>query len=171
LAKTDEQLAQPEDRGSNTARYAAEALASVAVLLWIYGLTRGQGVPWAIITAILVIQTGLDRSLKASAVRIVATLLGAAVGTAAALSIRDTAAALLVGILVTVVLCYLGRLDPHLRQACLTVPIVQMFHQGSILNVSYERTTAILAGCFTALVIQFAFEGAARLIKKAAPSG
>jgi uncharacterized membrane protein YgaE (UPF0421/DUF939 family) len=92
------------------------------ILLWGYNLAGAQGSIWAIITAVLILQPGLDNSMSASGVRIVATLLGASVGTAATLLIGAGAVALLAGILVTVILCYLVRLDLHVRQACLTVP-------------------------------------------------
>jgi uncharacterized membrane protein YgaE (UPF0421/DUF939 family) len=47
------------------------------ILLWGYDLAGGQGAVWAIITAILILQPGLDSSLSASGVRIVATPLDA----------------------------------------------------------------------------------------------
>ncbi|MCU1337745.1 MAG: hypothetical protein JWO19_3326 [Bryobacterales bacterium] len=91
-----------------------------------------------------VLQIGLNSSVNASRVRIVATLLGTSGRAAAALLIGAEAVALLAGILVTVILCYLVRLDLNVRQACLTVPIVEMWHRGSIIHVTYERTTAIV---------------------------
>ena len=137
-------------------RYGVELLTSMMILLWGYHMARAQGAVWAIITAILVLQPGLDKSMSASGVFIVATLLGASAGTAAALLIPTEAAALLGGVLVTVILCHLFHLDLHVRVACLTVPIVQTWHQGSIIHVDYERTAAILAGCAVAVIVQFA---------------
>jgi hypothetical protein len=62
------------------------------------------------------------------------------------------------GILITVMLCYLVRLDLHMRQACLTVPIVQMWHEGSVVHVDYERTTAIIVGCVIPVIVRFVGE-------------
>ena len=135
------------ERRSLATRYGIEVLSSVMILLWGYNLAGAQGSIWAIITAVLILQPGLDNSMSASGVRIVATLLGAAAGTAATLLIGAGAATLLAGILVTVILCYLVRLDLHVRQACLTGPIVQVWHPGSVVHVDCERITAILIGC------------------------
>src|ERR1700685_1553912 len=96
-------------------RYGVELLTSIMILLWGYHMARAQGAVWAIITAILILQPCLDKSMSASGVFIVATLLGASAG---------TVAALLAGVLVTVILCHLSHLDLHVRVACLTVPIV-----------------------------------------------
>jgi uncharacterized membrane protein YgaE (UPF0421/DUF939 family) len=137
-------------------RYGVELLTSIMILLWGYHMARAQGAVWAIITAILILQPGIDRSMSASGVIIVATLLGSSAGTVAALLVPGEAAALLAGVLVTVILCHLFRLDLHVRLACLTVPIVQTWHQGSIIHVDYERIAAILAGCGVALIVQFA---------------
>jgi hypothetical protein len=48
-----------------------------------YDLAGEQGAVWAIIAAILILLPGIDRSMSASGVPIVATLLGASVGTVA----------------------------------------------------------------------------------------
>ena len=62
-----------------------------------YDLAGEQGAVWAIIAAILILLPGIDRSMSASGVLIVATLLGASVGTVAALRIGGKAAALPAG--------------------------------------------------------------------------
>src|ERR1700678_1914048 len=113
------------DRRWVATRYGVEILTSMMILLWGYHMARAQGAVWAIITAILILQPGLDRSMSASGVIIVATLLGSSAGTVAALLIPGDAAALLAGVLFTVILCHLFRLDLHVRLGCLTVPIVQ----------------------------------------------
>ncbi len=145
-------------RRSNAVRFAIEAACSVMLLLWAYDLVGAAGAAWAVITAILILQPGIELSIAASAVRLVATLLGAGLGVMAAMLFHATATALLAGVLATVFFCYVGNLDSHLRQACLTVPIVQMGRDGSVLHTSLERITAILAGCAVALIVQLASE-------------
>src|ERR1700691_4976242 len=120
----DDQPAEVERRWVAT-RYGVELLTSMMILLWGYHMAHEQGAIWAIITAILILQPGLDKSMSASGVFIVATLLGASAGTVAALLVPGEAVALLAGVLVTVILCHLFRLDLHVWLACLTVPIVQ----------------------------------------------
>ena len=166
LSRRQEHTPGDAERRSLAIRYGIEVLSSVMILLWGYNLAGAQGAIWAIITAVLILQPGLDNSMSASGVRIVATLLGASVGTAATLLIGTGSAALLAGILVTIILCYLVRLDLHVRQACLTVPIVQMWHPGSVVHVDYERITAILAGCIVPLIVQFAYEQLAREVRR-----
>jgi uncharacterized membrane protein YgaE (UPF0421/DUF939 family) len=166
LSRRQEPTPGDGERRSLATRYGIEVLSSVMILLWGYNLAGAQGSIWAIITAVLILQPGIDNSMSASGVRIVATLLGASVGTAATLLIGAGAVALLAGILVTVILCYLVRLDLHVRQACLTVPIVQMWRSGSVVHVDYERITAILAGCIVPVIVQFAYEQLVREVRR-----
>ena len=136
------------------------------ILLGGYHLAGAQGAISAIITAVLILQQGLENSMSASGVRIVATQRGAPVGTAVTLFMGAGAAALLAGILVTVILCYLVRLDLQVRQACLTVPIVQRWHPGSIVHGDYERITAIVAGYFVPLIGQSPGQQFARELRR-----
>src|SRR5580698_11596231 len=84
-------------------RYGVELLTSMMILLWGYHMARAQGAVWAIITAILILQPFLDRSMSASGVFIVATLLGASAGTVAAFVFPGNAAAILAGCVVAVI--------------------------------------------------------------------
>src|SRR5579863_9650565 len=91
---------KPEGWRRTTAiRYAIEVISSAIILLWVYGLIGAPGVIWAVITAILVLQPGLDRSMSASKVRIIATMLGAIAGTGAVMILGGATLALLAGIL------------------------------------------------------------------------
>jgi hypothetical protein len=49
-------------------RYEVELLTSIMILPWGYHTARAQGAAWAIITAILILRPGLDRSMSASGV-------------------------------------------------------------------------------------------------------
>ena len=89
-------------------RYGVELLTSMMILLWGYHMARAQGAVWAIITAILILQPGLDKSMSASGVFIVATLLGASAGTVAALVFRGDAVAILTGCVVAVIVQFTG---------------------------------------------------------------
>lgn len=146
----------PANRRASTVLYAAEIICTTAILAWAFRAGGLGGVGWAVITAILILHPGVGQSLKASQVRIVATLIGASIGTVTGLSLGGDETALLTGILAAIVFCHAFGLDHHLRQACLTVPIVQMQHDRSIIHVSYERTIAILAGCAVPILVQYA---------------
>lgn len=139
-------------------RYAIETISTTVILVWGFRAIGWPGAVWAIITAILVLHPGLDRSLRASRVRIVATLLGASIGIASGLLLGGSTLALLVGVLATILTCYWWRLDRHLRQACLTLPIVQMSQQGTMVHIGYERVMAVLAGCVVPLLVQYAWQ-------------
>jgi Aromatic acid exporter family member 1 len=143
------------ERRSNILRYTIEVLASATILLWGYHAASAHGAVWAIITAVLILQPGLNTSLRASGVRVIATLVGASVGTAVALPIGRNNTAVLLGLVVTILVCYLLRLDAHVRQACLTVPIVQMWPDNSLVRVDSQRIIAILVGCIVPLIVQF----------------
>jgi uncharacterized membrane protein YccC len=152
----------PDLGRSSTVLYAVEIMSTTVILSWTFRVAGATSVSWAIITAILILQPGLGQSVKASQVRIVATLIGAFIGALAGLFAGGDMAALLVGILATIVFCHHLGWKRHLRQACLTIPIVQMQHQGGIVHVSYERITAILAGCVVPLLVQYAGQFACR---------
>jgi uncharacterized membrane protein YgaE (UPF0421/DUF939 family) len=144
-----------DNRGSTALRYGIEAITTTALLLWVFGATGWPGVGWAIITAILVLQPGLNQSMAASNVRICATLLGAFAGSATGLLLGATPVALLAGISITIVVCHHWHLDLHLRQACLTVPIIQMSQDGTVVLVSYKRVIAVLVGCAVPVLAQW----------------
>jgi uncharacterized membrane protein YccC len=143
------------ERRSNALRYTIEVLASVTILLLGYHAAGAHGAVWAVITAVLILQPGLSTSFRASGVRIIATLVGASVGTAVALPIGRNNTAVLLGLVGAILVCYLLRLDAHVRQACLTVPIVQMWPDNSLVHVDSQRIIAILVGCIVPLIVQF----------------
>jgi uncharacterized membrane protein YccC len=143
---------------SRAVRYAVETISTTVILVWGFRVTGWPGAVWAIITAILVLHPGLDRSLRASRVRIVATLLGASIGIVSGVLLGGSTLALLVGIVATILTCYQWRLSRHLRQACLTVPIVQMSQQGTVVHIGYERVIAVLAGCVVPLLVQYVWQ-------------
>ena len=89
-------------------RYGVELLTSITILLWGYHMVRAQGAVWAIIMTVFILQPGLDRSMSASGVFIVATLLGASAGTVAALVFPGDAAAILAGCVVAVIVQFAG---------------------------------------------------------------
>jgi uncharacterized membrane protein YgaE (UPF0421/DUF939 family) len=163
VAQQDDSPNPSSRRSSNTMVYAIETVAATAFLVAAFHAAKLPGAGWAIITAILVLQPGLNQSLTASRIRIAATLLGAWIGSAAGLLLGATTPALLAGILVTILVCHIWQLDRYLRQACLTVPIIQMSPEGALVHVSYERLIAVLAGCVVAVLVQYAWQFAGRL--------
>jgi hypothetical protein len=96
------------ERRSVATRHGVEIPTSIVILLWGYHTARAQGAVWATITAILILQPGLDRSMSASGVFIVATLLGASAGTVAAFVFPGNAAAILAGCVVAVIVQFTG---------------------------------------------------------------
>ena len=94
-------------------RYGVELLTSIMILLWGFHMARAKGAVWAIITTIFILQPGLDRSMSASGVFIVATLLGASAGTVAAFAFPEDAAAILAGCVVAVIVQFTGVQSRH----------------------------------------------------------
>jgi uncharacterized membrane protein YgaE (UPF0421/DUF939 family) len=106
---------------SRAVRYGVETISTTVILVWGFRAIGWPGAVWAIITAILALHPGLGRSLRASRVRMAATLLGASIGMVSSLVLGGSTLAFLVGILATILTCYQCRLGRHLRQTCLTL--------------------------------------------------
>jgi uncharacterized membrane protein YgaE (UPF0421/DUF939 family) len=144
--------------------YALQAILSSALLIVGYDLTHARALNWAIISAILVIQPGIEQSLAASAVRIAANLVGGLTGLAIGAFLGDGNPQLLFALLLTVAACELLRLDLGLRTACVATVIVMVTApDGRVTTSALERLSAVIIGCLTALLVQLLAERLRRL--------
>ena len=144
--------------------YALQAILSSALLIVGYQLTHARALNWAIISAILVIQPGIEQSIAASAVRIAANLVGGLIGLAIGALLGDGYPQLLFALLLTVSACELLRLDLGLRTACVAAVIVMVTApDGHVTTSALERLSAVIVGCFTALAVQLIAERFRRL--------
>jgi uncharacterized membrane protein YccC len=130
----------------------AGLLAFVAALLF-----RTPQTYWAVLTAVIVTQSSIGGSLKATVDRLVSTLGGAAWGAAVTLAIPhsdavSTGASLAVAL---VPLSLLVAFRPNYRVAPVTAAIVLLGHaaSGSVIDTAFDRVFEIGLGCVVALAV------------------
>ncbi len=99
--------------------YAAQAVTCTALLTFGYQRANAAGLGWAIISAIIVLQPGLQASLATSVARICANIVGAVIAVAVEHWAGGGTWQLLVAITVIVFVCEALRLDMGFaRRAC-----------------------------------------------------
>jgi uncharacterized membrane protein YgaE (UPF0421/DUF939 family) len=135
--------------------YAGQAVVATVVVLAAYAWAGKPGGVWAAVSAVLVLQPGFRRSLAASAIRVVANLLGVGIGALVGELIPDRTVAVCVALILIILLCEAARLDMGVRSACASVLIVGI-GPDSLLARGVERATAVSIGCGMALLLQIA---------------
>jgi uncharacterized membrane protein YgaE (UPF0421/DUF939 family) len=139
--------------------FAAEVLLAGVILFYSYAFFKANGYYWAFISAILVLQPGLEQSLTSALVRIVANILGAAIGLIVGTYLHVEVPQIFIAVIAVVFLCELFRLDLGLRSACVSVIIVMTNHtEGKLTTSSLERCIAVIAGCMLAVLLQLIIE-------------
>ena len=136
--------------------FAAEAvfctLAALAIYNWA-GATSGM---WAAVSAILVLQLHVQRSLAASIVRVLANLIGVGTGVIVSMAFPNGPVAVAVSLVVVILLCELLRLDLGVRSACASLLIVTLSPDPALLHRGEQRAIAVIVGCGIALLLQLA---------------
>jgi uncharacterized membrane protein YgaE (UPF0421/DUF939 family) len=145
--------------------YAAQAVAATLLIFAAYRWAGKTGGVWAAVSAVLVLQPGFRRSLAASAIRVIANLLGAGVGIAAGLEFADRAVSVCVALVVIILACEIAKLDAGVRSACASVLIVSM-GSGTLYERGMERATAVAIGCGTALALQLMTQPVAQYFRR-----
>jgi uncharacterized membrane protein YgaE (UPF0421/DUF939 family) len=128
----------------------------------IFGLRE---VLWAIVSAVLVIQPGVQQALGATAVRVAANIVGACSGLAVNTILGHGHWQVVVAMILVVVICELFHLDVGLRTACVSSVIVMMVGEQSVVHTGLQRMVSVLVGCITGLLVQLAVEQLRRRIK------
>ena len=135
---------------------------SVAALLALWlSQVFGVGLPlWAVLTALIVTQISLGRSLKATLDYFAGTIGGVLWGASVALVVpHHSEGGLLVVLLIALApLAFIGALNPRLSVGTITAAIVvlipEMMHNTPI-DSAIERLEEVLLGGMTGLVISF----------------
>lgn len=133
--------------------YAGQAVAATLLIFAAYNWAGRSGGAWAAVSAVLVLQPGFRRSLAASAIRVIANLLGAGIGVAAGLEFADRAVSVSLALVIIIVVCEFAKLDAGVRSACASVLIVSL-GTGTLYERGLERATAVAIGCGAALALQ-----------------
>lgn len=147
--------------------FALQAVICTVVLSIAYRMAHVSAVTWAIVSAILVLQPGIQQSISASAVRILANLIGATVGFIVGRAFGPGAWQVPVALVIVAYVCEGLRLDLGLRTACVSVVIVMLANEGRVATSSVERLAAVLIGCAFAVVLQLLFDRARRWLGRA----
>jgi len=138
---------------------------TAALVYQAFGLPGG---PWvAAVSAVLVTQTDLDASLKASLLRVVANLAGAFGGAVLLAIIGKPIIAMAIGVMITGLVCYLLKQDDALRPSFVAVIIVTLFGGSNEWHNSVNRVAGVLLGCGCALLVGLLFHLLATRLKVA----
>ncbi len=138
--------------------YTAQAAVCVVLLTGGYHRTGFGGVTWAIVSAVLALQPGLQQSVVTSVIRILANTVGAGVGLLVGQFLGTGEWQLILAIAVVVPTCELLRLNLALRTACVAAIIVLTVGGGGLAghvpSTAVERFAATVVGCGAALLVQ-----------------
>lgn len=137
-------------------RVTAAALSALIV-----ALALGLKLPlWAVLTAIIVTQMSVGRSLKATRDYLVGTIGGAIYGGAVAILVPHTGEGALLGVLVLAVapLAFIAAINPSLNVATVTAIIVlllPMMNHNTPLESAVDRVFEVAVGAITGLLVSF----------------
>ncbi|MFB3814258.1 MAG: aromatic acid exporter family protein [Terriglobales bacterium] len=125
--------------------------AALAMLLYqVLDLRHGY---WAVISAIIVMQSNLGRSMQAAGNRLVGTAIGAAVGTAIVWTAGTNVAAVFIAVAITLWICLLAKLPDAMRLAGLTAAIVMLIREETPWQAGLARFADVALGVVVALAV------------------
>jgi uncharacterized membrane protein YgaE (UPF0421/DUF939 family) len=164
-----DRLVQARDRvstalGARTAGTigASYALRTTAAALASFLVCRALAVAnpiWAIVSSVVVILPSHRASVASAALRVIANLVGAAVGVAIAATELPAPAAIALGLLAVAALCRLLAIDGAARSASVSLIIVLLRNPGGVLGSSEMRVVQVLLGCAVALAVTLVASG------------
>ncbi len=123
-------------------------------------LGRRGGWIWAGVSAVVVLQPGVEQSLQASVFRIAANVIGASVGFACGSLLGTGLLPMLLGMWIVVLCCLALRLEQSLRTACVSVIIVVSNSLGNVSTGSVQRVSAVMIGSTLAVAVQYLLQQA-----------
>ena len=144
--------------------FAVQAVICTVVLMSGYAWFRAGAVNWAIVSAILVLQPGIEQSITASAIRIAANVIGAGVGLTIGSLFGQGVWQVPLAMVIVAYACEFLRLDLGMRSSCVSVVIVMLANEGRIASSSVERLAAVLIGCLLAIALQIAVDRARQML-------
>jgi uncharacterized membrane protein YgaE (UPF0421/DUF939 family) len=150
--------------------YAGQAVVATLVILSGYDWAGHPGGMWAAVSAVLVLQPGFRQSLAASAIRVMANLLGAGIAVVVGLSVSNNTGAICLSLLLIVMVCEFAKLDAGVRSACVSVLVV-LAGSGALYERGLERATAVAIGCAMALALQMLMQPALQQFRRAGGRG
>ena len=118
---------------------------------------------WAVISAVIVMQSNLGRSISAGTNRLLGTAIGALVGAVvfriAALNVYGV----FLAIALTMAICSIRPLQQSQRLAGVTAAIVMLVGEGSAWRAGFSRFVDVALGILVALLVSFLWPSRAEL--------
>ncbi len=134
---------------------------ALCTVILTYGFQRMHrpGLLWALVSAVLVLQPGLEQSIQASLTRIAANMIGASAGLCLGAWSGETTVSVIVALASVIAICEVLRLDWGVRTACASTIIVMLVSGGDdIVRSGLQRMMAVIVGCVVATFVQFGGE-------------
>lgn len=144
------------------AKLPAKTALAAALSFFAYRALRLPHGYWAPISAIIVMQSNLGRSLSESLNRVIGTAIGAVLGALFTRLMGVNGIALAVAVGVTALVCTLLRLATSMRLACVTAAIVLLINEGSAWQSGLNRFIDVVLGVIVALVVSLIWPARAR---------
>jgi uncharacterized membrane protein YgaE (UPF0421/DUF939 family) len=146
--------------------FSAKAAIGTVIAVLSYEFIHLPGTAWvAAVSAVLVTQTDLHASFKASLLRVIANIAGAFGGAALLAITGQPLLAMATGVMLTGLICYTLKQDDAMRPAFVAVIIVTLIGESSKWHSSLDRVCAVLIGCGCALAVGFLFDKIFNLIR------
>ena len=146
--------------------YIVKCLIATAICYGLYLAFPRSHLLWSIISTLLVLAPDWDNSIALPMMRIKANITGALMGLLCFFLPVGQLASLLVGVVLTIVLCTLF-FPSSTRSALAALVIVLMQETGEpVLSYALQRIFAVILGCLVGLASTLIFFGARRLLER-----
>lgn len=117
---------------------------------------------WAVVSAVIVTESNLGRSLLASTRRLTGTAVGALVGAAVYWAVGRNAAAFFLAVALTLIICVLSGLQDSMRLAGVTVTIVMLIGDEAAWRSGMNRFIDVALGVIVAVLVSVIWPSRAR---------
>jgi uncharacterized membrane protein YgaE (UPF0421/DUF939 family) len=153
------EILQMQPRHFEAVIFSVKAAVAAVVAARLHEFFNLPGAPWvAAVSAVLVTQTSLHSSLKASLMRVIANLAGAFGGAGLSVVLGHPLVAMAVGVMLTGLVCYILKQDDMLRPAFVAVILVTLVGETGKWRTPLDRVVAVVTGCACALAVGFLFD-------------
>jgi len=138
--------------------YIIKCMAGALTVFAISSLIDYQNLSWCLISTLLVLSPDGKDAVTLALSRIKANSIGAGIGLLCLLAGPSTMWTICMGLALTIISCYLLKLEASARTAMAATVIIMLHQQGAHLwNTATDRIIAVLAGCVLGLLITFIF--------------
>lgn len=128
------------------------AIAAVLATIYYQALNLPEGY-WAVISAVIVMETSVQDSLRLSWFRFAGTAIGAIMGLIWILLLGSTPWSVGIAILITTVICSVLNLPESYRLASVTAAIVILASHTHPVSFAFQRFTDVSVGILIALLV------------------